>query len=288
MRATFTKEMKNDWFYLIIAFGSFLIGSFLSNPSVKKWDFIAFSAGFILFIALHLAHRYSQILGNKNSLDAYGNRRTHLKVYYYFPLLFLLAIILTCSYFLLKRQVLIGINLIWISLIFILTFLQSSHKRILLSELIEWLLKSLIISPLLLLYGVSVQAVPLSSEHYLIAMPLFFLSASSFVALEFPLYAKNPEEKKSSLIPKIGLNQTVVLHNVLIFLSYLSLGAYLFFTASFRSHWTLLFIALISLLEMYQLHRLSLGMKPNYRLIKATAYLQTLSFIYLFIFNTIV
>lgn len=287
MKALFKKEMQNEWFYLVVAFGSYLIGSFLSNSSIKKWDIIAFFAGFILFVALHLAHRYSQLLGSKRTSDSYRKKGMYHKAHYYLPLLAFLTIIFTCSYFLLKRQVLIGINLIWISLIFLLTFFQTNNRIVLISELIDWLLKSLLISPLLLLYGVSVQAAPLSSKHYLMAMPLFFLSAASFVALEFPMYAKSPEEKRSTLIPKIGLNQTIVLHNVLIFLSYLSLGAYLYFSATFRSQWTLLLIALISLFEMYQLHRLSLGMKPNYRMLKATAYIQTLSFIYLIILNTI-
>ena len=288
MKAFFVKEIKDDWFFFIVAFASYLTGSFLSKAAVKNWDFVAFFAGIILFYAMHIAQRYSQMLGNKNRSRPYRKGESSHKAQHYLPLLVLLAIILTCSYFLLQREVLIGINLIWIGLIFLLTFIQTNNQIIHISELIDWLIKSLIISPLLLHFGVSLQAVPISSEHYLLAMPLFFLSGASFVALEFPMYAKRPEERKSTLIPKTGIHQTIVLHNILILLSYLSLGAYLYFSGSFRGQWTLLLITLISLVEMYQLHRLSLGMKPNYRLIKATAYLQTLSFIYLFVFNTLI
>jgi hypothetical protein len=42
MKAFFVKEIKDDGFFFIVAFGSYLTGSFLSKAAVKNWDFVAF------------------------------------------------------------------------------------------------------------------------------------------------------------------------------------------------------------------------------------------------------
>lgn len=282
--------MYIDWFFIFGGLGALTLGTVISKNSIADWNLISFSASLIFFLATYLLQRYSQSLSKSKTIREQSNSfaKPGLKPLQYIPAFFLLALILTSLYFLLKQQVLIGINLIFLSLIAFLTFSQTSNRPGHPAKLLTWLFKSLIISPLLLVLGISVQAVPLTSLHYLLALPLLFLSASSFVALSFPQYANAPSEHKQTLIPTIGLEQTVTLHNVLILLAYLGLGAYLFFSGTFRTNWTLILITLISFAQMFLLHRILLGMKPNYGLLKTTAVLQTLTFIYLLVINTII
>lgn len=278
-----------DWFFLLTGIATILLGTALAKSKPAEWDLISLFSIIILTIALYSLQRVAHRLSTPTVVEETRLRtgRKYHKVIDYLPGLILLVIIFSCLYFLLKQEVLIGINLVWLSLIALFIFAQTSNLLKHSIQAIEWLLKSLVLSPLLLVLGMSVQAVGLSSLHYLLALPLFALSASSYIALEFPKYAKSQSDQKASLIARIGLESTVSLHRVLILLSYVSLLGFLYFSGGFRSYWSLMLVSVFSFAQMLLLHRLALGMKPHFALIKATAIMQTLSFIYLCLFNII-
>ena len=287
------KYLQIDFFFIISGIGSLLMGTVVSKNKLSEWDFVSLASALVFFLACYLLQRYSNSLSKTRRLEGqsssgYGLTKPGIKPVQYIPAFFLLTLIFTSLFFLLKQQVLIGINLIFLSLIALLIFSQPGTRAGHPFQSIEWLLKALIVSPLLLILGISVQAISLRSLDYLLAIPLFFLTASSMIALTFPNYAQSPSEQSRTLIPAIGLEQTISLHNVLVLLAYLTLGAYLFFSGSFRSNWTLILISAISFVQMFLLHRIALGMKPNYGLLRTTALLQTVSFIYLFILNALI
>ncbi len=287
------KDLEIDFFFLLSGMASHLLGTFFFNSKSGEWNLVRFASGLVFFVSCYLLQRYAHSLSKSkwaglNQSTGYDLSKPGLKPVQYIPAIFLLTLIFTCLYFLLKQQVLIGINLIFLSVIALLIFVPTSTRVGHPFRLMDWFFKSLIVSPLLFILGISVQAMPLTGIHFLLAVPLFFLVASSFVALAFPRYAQSPEEQKRTLIPAIGLEQTISMHNILILLAYLGLVAYLYLSGSFRSNWTLLLISLISFIQMFLLHRIALGMKPNYGLLKTTAVLQTLSFIYLLILNALI
>ena len=292
MKSKHPIDLQLDYFFLFSGVGSLILGTIISKNKIAEWNMVRFTAALVFFVSCYFLQRYAHSLSKTKSHDfqqsaGFGLSKPGLKPLQFIPAFFLLTLIFACLYFLLKQQVLIGINLILLSLIALLLFAQTNTRAGHIFNLLEWLFKSLTISPMLLILGITVQAMPTNNLHYLLAIPLFFLVASSFVALMFPRYAQSPGEQKRTLIPTIGLEQTINLHNILIILSYLGLVAYLYFSGTFRSNWTVLLISIISVFQMFLLHRIALGMKPNYGLLKTTAVLQTLSFIYLLLLNTL-
>lgn len=283
------KDLEIDWFLLVSGFGSLLTGTVLANNRPGEWDLISFFSTVIFWATLYLLQRTARRLSTPLVIDdtrlATGKRR--LTVIDYLPGFGLLAVIFVCFYFLLKQGVLIGINLVWISLISIVVFVQNSRVAERFTVPMSWLFKSIVISPLLLVLGISVQAVDINGTEFLFALSLFSLMVASFLAMEFQKYSEAPSEQKKTLIPSIGIESTIRLHRVTILISYAALVVYLYLTGSLRTNWAMMLVSLISFLQMFLLYRISLGMKPNYTLIKASAYMQTLSFVYLFIFNTI-
>ena len=285
MKMLKNNKLEIDWFFLISGMGVFIVGTLFAKNKLSSWDLLSFFAALTFFVSIYLLQRIAHSLSNPTVVEntRISTGKKNIKAIQYIPALFLLALIFTCLYFLLKQQVLIGINLIWLSLISILTFVQTSQALHNLLKPVEWLLKSLIISPLMLLLGISVQAIPVEGLHYLLALPIFFLSSASFVTFEFPKFDNAPNENKNGLIARTGLDQTLQLHRILVLMAYACLLAYLYFSGTFRTHWTLILVAGISFFQMVLLNRIVLGMKPNFTLIKATAVMQVISFIYLLI-----
>lgn len=285
MKNISVKSLKVDWFFLIFSIAVYCLGVLSINPVISTWHFSRFSLGIMFFLLVYLLQSYTNSLLNQTVVNEISLRfgKGKLKPQDYIFAFILLFGIFLCFYFLLKQQVLIGINLIWIGLISFFLFVQNINLPGIGIKPLEWFFKSLIISPLMFLFAISLQAYSLDGLKCLLSAVLFFLFCTSFIAFEFPKVHQSHQENTQSIIPIIGLDNTISLHNILIFLTYIGLGAFLYFSGSFRTHWSLLLVVVISLIQMFLLQRLSLGMKPNFNLLKSTAIIQVLTFIYIFI-----
>jgi 1,4-dihydroxy-2-naphthoate polyprenyltransferase len=118
------------------------------------------------------------------------------------------------------------------------------------------------------------------------ALPLVLLLLGSLVAMDFQTYAEDLKYERGTLLVRLGWEQGLRLHHVVLGAGYMLLGAALLFGFS----WALVAPAFLTLpfaaLQVYFLQSLALGAKPLWRLLNAnaiavfglTAYFLTLSF----------
>lgn len=125
--------------------------------------------------------------------------------------------------------------------------------------------------------------------HQLVAMatfPLTFLHLSMLIAFELPDYATDLKHQKNTLLVRMGWQNGMGVHNLLVLGAFLVLGlAYLFGMPSFAALPAFLPLPL-ALLQIWQIRRIASGSKPNWTavtlnalvLFASTAYLLAFSF----------
>jgi 1,4-dihydroxy-2-naphthoate octaprenyltransferase len=125
--------------------------------------------------------------------------------------------------------------------------------------------------------------------HRLVAMstfPLTGLNLAMMLAFELPDYSNDLKYGKKTLMVRIGWQNGMFLHNVLIAVSYLLLGLAMIFGLP-RSVAIPAFLSLpLGLLQIWQMRRIAAGFKPNWNsltivgvvLLGVTAYLITYAY----------
>jgi 1,4-dihydroxy-2-naphthoate octaprenyltransferase len=103
--------------------------------------------------------------------------------------------------------------------------------------------------------------------HRLVAMSAFPLAAfhlAMLIALELPDYATDLKYGKRTLIVRMGWENAMTMHNILIVTAYLLL----FLAFSFRFPWFATWPALLTIplgfMQIYQIRQIARGVKPNW------------------------
>ena len=125
--------------------------------------------------------------------------------------------------------------------------------------------------------------------HRLVAMSTFPLTAlmlAMLLAFSLPDYAADIRSGKRNLMVRIGWQNGMFLHNLLILLAYLLLGIAVIMGMPWRVIWPAFLTLPIGAFQIWQMVRIGAGAKPNWRgltvtalaLLATTAYLLTVAF----------
>ena len=260
-----------SWFFPFAGLLSLGLGTVIAAESGKPISFVSLLAGIFIFLSLFLLERIQNyISSSKTNLFSKVGRTDKLRNPQLVALIFgAFALIFVCLYLLLREQVLIGVNLIWLGLLVLLFTISFSQAGRLWSLGFRWLLEGLIISPVLLLLGSSLQGSQPVYAQLLLALAVFLLYGGISIALLFPNYEDTLEKGSRSFLTVIGWEQAITVHNVLLLMAIICLGGYSFVSGSWRTHWGSFAMVLVAGLEIYLLQRLSRGMKPNWPLLQA-------------------
>ncbi len=118
------------------------------------------------------------------------------------------------------------------------------------------------------------------------AFPLTTLYLGMLLAVELPDYASDIKQGKRPLLVLIGWQRGMLLHNLLILLSFVILGMAFAFGLPFRIGWPVVFVLPIGLFQIWLMNRIADGVRPNWNLLlliavstfALTAYILTYAF----------
>jgi 1,4-dihydroxy-2-naphthoate octaprenyltransferase len=172
-----------------------------------------------------------------------------------------------------------------ISLMFLGSFFYSSPPIRLVSSGYGELTTSIIVANLVPIFAFLLQY---GDFHRLLALTTFPLTAihmAMMVVFEFPDYATDIKFNKKTLLVRMGWERGMDLHNSLILGGFLLIGI----AASFNLPLPIALPAFLplplGLFQIWQLRRISDGMKPNWRLLGLTSVALFASVTYLFAFT---
>ncbi|NJD59070.1 MAG: hypothetical protein C3F13_06730 [Anaerolineales bacterium] len=106
--------------------------------------------------------------------------------------------------------------------------------------------------------------------HRLLAMvvfPLTTLHISMLLALEFPDYASDIRQEKRSMLVRVGWQRGMLLHNVLILLSFVILGLAFILGLPLSVAWPIILVLPVALYQVWMMNRIADGAKPNWNLL---------------------
>jgi 1,4-dihydroxy-2-naphthoate octaprenyltransferase len=124
--------------------------------------------------------------------------------------------------------------------------------------------------------------------HRLLAMTTFPLSAlhlSMMVGLEFPDYAGDLKYQRKSLLIRIGWQNAILLHNLLVLGAFLLLGLALVFGMPPKIGLPAFLTLPVGLLQIWQMRRIADGYKPNWLALSLNAVILYAATIYLLTFS---
>jgi 1,4-dihydroxy-2-naphthoate octaprenyltransferase len=113
-----------------------------------------------------------------------------------------------------------------------------------------------------------------ASYHRFLAMivfPLTALALASFIALDFPSYARDRKYNRGTLLARIGWERAVPVHNVLIVAAYLILLAAPLFGISLALVWPGFLTLPFAVFQILSLRNIVLGGKPIWTMLTVTA-----------------
>ena len=286
MVKTIAQNFRKHLFFIFAAFLTYFYGSVLAGFEKRVFDWLNFFIGILFFlVVLLLKTLFDYLTTSKiNPYTRVNFQKDKAKSQLFFLTMVLFVLFSFVVFALLQREVLIGVNLIYIVLITILMLISISRFGKTLHKNFSVIIEAMVVSPLMLLLGSGLQEKNPGPTMFLLTLPFFLLYLSTSIALLFESFDNDASQPGKSLLQIIGWENAIKLHNVSILFVYLFFMLYFYLTNAFSIYWTVLLAAFISIFEMFLLHRLAMGMKPNWNLIKATAYLQFFAITYLLIF----
>jgi 1,4-dihydroxy-2-naphthoate octaprenyltransferase len=120
----------------------------------------------------------------------------------------------------------------------------------------------------------------------IVSFPLTFMALAYFLVLGFPSFASDQKYDRRTLLRILGWERAVPLHHFLLLASYLLLASAYFFGVAWELLWQAFLTIPFALFQVWQLHNISLGGRPVWRLLMInslavfglTAYLLTFAF----------
>ncbi len=148
----------------------------------------------------------------------------------------------------------------------------------------RWLLDSLTISPVAYFFGLVITGLQISFFPSMLGLPIFLIACGSSIVFFFARFQDDLSQQQSPAMQNFNWDRLVLLHDIVSFVGYGLLAAYLYFSGALAITWPapLMVIAVFGCSML--LHRILQGMHPNWKLLKALAAVNLLGMIYILIF----
>jgi 1,4-dihydroxy-2-naphthoate octaprenyltransferase len=105
----------------------------------------------------------------------------------------------------------------------------------------------------------------------MVAFPLTTLHIGMLLALELPDYASDISQGKRPLLIRLGWQRGMLLHNLLIILSFIILGIAFIFGLPLNVAWPVILVFPFAVFQIWQMNRIADGVKPNWNLLVLSA-----------------
>ncbi len=106
---------------------------------------------------------------------------------------------------------------------------------------------------------------------FMVAFPLTTLYIGMLLALELPDYASDMAQGKRPILVRIGWQRGMILHNLLILISFVILGMAFIFGLPLNVAWPVILVLPFGLFQIWQMNRIADGVKPNWNLLLLSA-----------------
>jgi 1,4-dihydroxy-2-naphthoate octaprenyltransferase len=145
---------------------------------------------------------------------------------------------------------------------------------------------ALIIAGLPVMLGFTLQAMSFHRLVMYLSFPLVFITLAYLLALDFPSYATDQKFGHQSLLVRLTWQRAVSIHNLLLIVSYLIFLTAPLFGIPSRLIWPTLLTLPLAIYQIVILRNISLGLKPNWRVltVNATALIGIVIYLLLFTF----
>ena len=149
----------------------------------------------------------------------------------------------------------------------------------------EFLL-AVMVADLIPAFGFLLQSNSLHRLLPMMAFPLTALALAYFIVLDFPNYHEDLKYERQTLVMRLGWERAIPLHNILILFAYLLFAAAPLLGFPWRLVWPAFLPLPFSIIQILWLRNISLGGRPAWNFLLATAtsafglttYLLTLTF----------
>ncbi len=277
--------MSKNAFFVFASFLTYLVGAIFAGFEKNKIDINKLILGLLVFLtifALQILFNYlssSKINPYSRVSFERGNKKAQLFILT--AILFLTYLFLV--YLLLKMNMLIGVNLVYISLITALMLMIIFKLGKLFFQTYGVIIEAMVVSPLMLLFGAGMQGMNPTSGHILLTMAFFFLYIACRTSLLFERFERDHKNGERSFLDLIGWENGIKIQNISLVLTYLVFFLYFYRNGSIGINLPVLISAIIGVFSMYLLNRMVRGMKPHWQIIKATAFLHFFAVCYLLV-----
>jgi len=279
-------SLSKKAYFVFASLLTYLVGAIFAGFEKSNLDIFSLIIGVLFFLSvltLQLLFNYlssSRINPYSRINFERGNKKTQL-----FILTFILfSVLLFLVYTTLRMNKLIGVNLIYISLLTVLMLIPIFRLGKMLYQTYDVIVEGIIVSPLMLLFGAGMQGMNPTNGHILLTMAFFFLYVANRTSLLFEQYDRDLKVGERSLLNLIGWDNGIKIQNVTLFLTYLVFFLYFYRNGSLGINLPVLISAIFGVFSMFLLMRMARGLKPLWQIIKITAYLHFFAVCYLLVY----
>lgn len=164
----------------------------------------------------------------------------------------------------------LGVNIVGmliLGLIFLCEFLYAIPPFRLVSSGYGELVLSIVIIGMIPALAFLLQGHEFHRLLVMVTLPLTTLHIGMLLALEFPDYASDIKQGNRPAIVRIGWQRGMIIHNILILVSFVILGMAFVFGLPLSVGWPVIFVLPIGLFEIWMMNRIAEGAKPNWNLL---------------------
>lgn len=145
----------------------------------------------------------------------------------------------------------------------------------------RWLLDSLAISPIAYFFGLLITGLKVSFYPFMLATPLFLIVCGSAIAFFFARFQEDLNQQQLPSMKNFNWSRLTQLHDLVAFLGYSLLMAYLYFSGALAIAWPAPLMLLAAFGCSVLLHQITQGMHPNWKLLKGMAAINYLGLVYI-------
>ena len=287
-RQIFSARM--DWFYIVGTLSGYSLGVIFANRVNKVGSIYVTLAGYVLILFLYFINFLISEISARPTAGQLGPnlryKRAELKIYTAIALLSFLGV--GSLYVLLRFHSLQGQALLWLASVIFCQFLLLSRPFTYSTVSYHWLLKSVIISPLAIFLGCTLQGFSPSIPLINLGIALFLCVSSAFITLMFRQYAGDLNRKQKTFLVSVSWEKGLMLHHILFAGSILAMVIYVLTSNSAKSNWPTITWQVFGLYEIYLLEQLAKGVKPNFILLDTLTIFRVLGSFYLLIYALII
>lgn len=285
MQKAFLPLSKNA-FFIFASILTYLVGAIFAGFEKSKFDLFSLVIGILVFLSIFSLQLLFNYLSTSkiNPYSRVSFERRNKRGQLFIVTFALFSILLLLIYTILQMNKLIGVNLIYISLILVMLLLPIFRLGKIFYQTYNVIIEGIIVSPLMLLFGAGMQGMNPTNGHLLLTMALFFLYIANRTSLLFEQYERDFKIGERSLLNLIGWDNGIKIQNISLFLTYLVFLLYFYRNGSLGPNLPVMISAIIGVFSMYLLMRMARGLKPQWQVIKITAFLHYFAVCYLLVY----